>query len=42
MDLSLGMLREAAAALVSLTNADVMALPFDSAVFDVAVAAHML
>ena len=41
-DLSLGMLREAAAARVPLTNADVIALPFDSAVFDVALAAHML
>ena len=41
-DLSFGMLREAAGALVPLTNADVVALPFPSAVFDVAVSAHML
>jgi SAM-dependent methyltransferase len=41
-DLSLGMLREAAGARVPLVNADVVALPFDSAAFDVALAAHML
>lgn len=41
-DLSFGMLREAADAPVPLANADVVALPFGSAVFDVALAAHML
>jgi ubiquinone/menaquinone biosynthesis C-methylase UbiE len=41
-DLSLGMLREATEIRVPLANADVVALPFDSKTFDVALSAHML
>ena len=41
-DLSLGMLREATETQVPLVNADVVALPFDSKTFDVALSAHML
>jgi ubiquinone/menaquinone biosynthesis C-methylase UbiE len=41
-DLSLEMLRAAVVAKVALADADVLALPFESTAFDVALAAHML